>query len=248
MSYHNKRDSKGRFAPKDSSSSPTKRTKSTKVEREVYDIVLLDESSSMGGSRGLAAVKGFNSHVQSMIETADKVKINTTASLYIFNHNCRKERNFAHPSSFPKLDYTQGSYYPSGSTALYKTVADAINEVVAYLSSKGKLGSKDVDVTITMFTDGEDTASQSSLEAAKKAINTAMNEYKWTIAFIGAGEVRSLQAEAMKMGIHPSNVLVVNGTEEGVNTAYDTLRSSRMNKTLSYSSTGVSDNIGFFQK
>jgi hypothetical protein len=131
---------------------------------------------------------------------------------------------------------------------LYKTVADSINELIAHLSAKGKLGSKDVDVTITMFTDGEDTASGGHLESAKEAIATAMNKYKWTVAFIGAGNVQALQREALKMGIHPTNILVVNGTEEGINVAYDMLKSSRLSKTQDYSSRGISSNIGFFQK
>jgi hypothetical protein len=251
MNFHNKRDSKGRFAPKDPSSGSTKRPKKTIVQtasnREIYDIVLLDESSSMGGTRGVAAVKGFNRHVQGLIESADKLKIKTLASLYVFNHSIKKTHFLADPNAFPNLDYASASYMPSGSTALYKVVADSINELIAHLSVNNKLDSKDINVTITMFTDGEDTSSHSSLENARKAVNDAM-KLGWTIAFIGAGNKRSLEVEASKMGIHHSNVLVVEGTEQGIEAAYDSLTQSRSIKTELYATKGVSSNIGFFQK
>ncbi len=47
--FHNKRDSKGRFAPKGatSSASKTRRVIVDKSKKQVYDVVILDRSGSM---------------------------------------------------------------------------------------------------------------------------------------------------------------------------------------------------------
>lgn len=251
MKRHNLRDSKGRFAPKSSVSTPVKpKRKSTKkkVEREVYNIIILDESGSMSGEIGKAAVEGFNRHIDSVVADSNSNNIKTYSSLYIFNSCITNYSSFKDCRDLAKLQYGY-NYNPRSSTDLYRTVTKAINDTLKYLSNDNKLGSKNIDVTITMFTDGEDTdGGSTALIEVKNFINGVKEDYNWTVAFIGAGNKLTLLREAAKMGIHESNVLVVEGTKEEIDMAYSTLSSSRSAKTAIYAITGVSDSIGFFQK
>lgn len=239
--YHNVRDSKGRFTIKTTIETRIKKQKEPK--KEIYDIVLLDESSSMDeGNKRMTAIDGFNQHIENMVKTNKKVKLDTFCSLMIFSsYNTRMAYTNKSLELVSKL--TKENYKPYGGTPLYNSIVTIVSYFKKELKNK-----QNTDVTITIITDGEDNSwSTSSLEKAKNCIKRA-KDLGWTIAFIGAGDPKRVESYIKKLDIEESNYIIVEDSAEGLTRGISSLSAAREIKTTAYAETGKSINVGFFSK
>jgi uncharacterized protein with von Willebrand factor type A (vWA) domain len=249
--FHNKRDSKGRFAPKKaSSSSKTRRVIVDKSKKQVYDIVILDRSGSMSGTKADAAIEGFNQHITSLIKTQKEIGIKTFSSLYIFAqlgygedlHNNDGINCFRYKAIDPsRVDMlTKSIYNPQGGTPLYRSISNVIKEIKLLPEALDK----NSDITITIITDGQDTDSNESFRLKAKEDIDKAKELGWTIAFLGIG--KESEIELNKLNIEKSNTLIVEDSAIGIRQGITMYTNSRSNKTELYSQ-GISSSVGFFQ-
>lgn len=223
---------------------PIKVASEPNPNREVYDYLVLDMSGSMS-TIAKSTMDGVNNSIKDMQETADKLKLKAFCSLLLFDHNFVSVYKFVPVQEVVPL--TNAVYKPHGWTALNDAVAMAIDDLKDKL--KGREDSDDVDVTITIFTDGGENKSVKYPGEGNKKLLGLIEEIKqnwhWTFAFIGAGTEEQVQAQAATVGVAASNVMNFMPTCDGMLDATRGLSAARMSKMASYSM-GIKANTGYF--
>lgn len=214
---------------------------SKKAQKKIYDMIVFDYSGSMS-SISRTTMKGINDYLTNLKETSGRTGIKTYCSMIRFDN--RIEVMFLNKDSneIVLLD----SYPVRGTTALYDAIVEAINKTELNIGIVNLLN-KDYDATITIFTDGHENASISTLAKVSGLINKVQVEYGWTIAFIGCGPLEQVRATTAAMGIFASNTASYDGTNEGMAAMASSLSVSRSAKSLSYAA-GKQSNIGFFSE
>lgn len=110
-----------------------------------------------------------------------------------------------------------------------------------------KLTNKDIQVTITVLSDGQENSSKVyNSTSIKNLIEEVKNTYNWTINYIGAGEEKVVKEAATKLGITSSNVANFTANSEGTKGLFQTYNTARKSKSISYAKTGENTNFGFF--
>lgn len=202
--------------------------------REVYDYLVLDMSGSMS-TIAKPTMDGVNNSIKDMKETADKLKLKAFCSLLLFDHNFVPVYKFVPVQEVTPL--TDAVYKPHGWTALNDAVAMAIDDLKDKL--KGREDSDDVDVTITIFTDGGENKSVNYPGEGNKKLLGLIEEIKknwhWTFAFIGAGTEEQVQAQAATVGVAASNTINFAPTYAGMQEVTRELSAARMSKMTAYS-------------
>lgn len=244
--YHNVRDKNGKFVSKVKGGSPkTKKvaTKKTKVTNTI-DILILDASTSMGQHYN-NTVEGVNKYLDTIAES-QKVGISAMINVMQFSgYNRGNPTNFrwiyrnVESTKMPKLDRT--NYTTGGWTPLYDAIMEGTNGVVEL-----KKLSPDTQVTVTIFTDGEENQSNATADVVRNRVKELMDAGV-TVTYMGAGNGYSVKATAVALGIEVSNTLAYEDTTSGRITAYYSLVSARSVQTTNYSK-GITSNIGFFSQ
>ena len=199
----------------------------------IFDLVIADDSISMRGMRHRAALEGINAHVEILKSDAKKTGLKTSSSIMKFATRNSVVRDFSVASKMKGI--TKSDYDASGgSTSLNDAIVDGINHMAKAVGSK-----KNVDATITIFTDGGENSSNRSLSVAAKAVQDAKKK-GWTIAFMGEGRAARY---AEQLNVDASNVLEYKDTA----TAMKMYSASRSKKSVNLSR-GISSNVGFFSK
>jgi uncharacterized protein YegL len=154
-------------------------------------VFIIDESGSMQGSNS-DVIGGFNGFIDKQ-KTENKGKI--TVSLYKFNNLVTRVIGNKPAAKVRKL--TDEDYTPSGFTALYDAIGQAIHETDKQLSSLPEKDRPD-KVMVVIITDGEENASKEfSATAIKSAISTHEELLHWSFIFLGSGLSDFKDAEAM---------------------------------------------------
>jgi uncharacterized protein YegL len=154
--------------------------------------VCLDESSSMLGEKAAAAVASFNEFLKTNQQaTTDECLM----SIVKFATKAWVLDKMQPVADIKPLDTLR--YAPNGSTALNDAVLYVVNEIAQ--------GKKDDDrVIICIITDGEENASESSLEQVKAKIQELEATGSWTFSYLAAGLNAFQQGAAY--GIRGGNV------------------------------------------
>ena len=154
-------------------------------------VFVIDESGSMQGSNS-DVIGGFNSFVERQ-KTENTGKI--TVSLYKFNNLVT--RVITNKSAAKVRNLTNEDYTPSGFTALYDAIGQAIHETDKLLSGLNEKERPD-KVMVVIITDGEENASKEfSATAIKSVISTHEELLHWSFIFLGSGLDNFNDAEAM---------------------------------------------------
>ena len=154
-------------------------------------VFIIDESGSMQGSNS-DVIGGFNSFIERQ-KTENPGKI--TVSLYKF-HNLVTRVISNKPASKVR-NLTNEDYKPSGFTALYDAIGQAIHETDKQLSSLPEKERPD-KVMVVIITDGQENASKEfSATAIKSTISTHEELLHWSFIFLGSGLDNFQDAEAM---------------------------------------------------
>lgn len=207
---------------------------------EIYDFLVIDRSGSMGSVADVT-ITGINDYLANLQKNADEVK--TFVSIILFDDEIIKLYDFVPAKEVRPLDRT--TFVPRGTTALNDAVGTAIESLKERL--KGREASDDVDVTISVFTDGYENASTKySSEALKGYIKEIENAYKWTVTYTGAGNAAEVQNIASTLGFNASNVQAYSSGTKGTSQAFGNLSRSRLHKTRSLVDDGVKCSANYF--
>ncbi|MDR3268255.1 MAG: VWA domain-containing protein [Tannerella sp.] len=187
------------------------------METRIYNLIILDESGSMGSIKR-EAIGGFNETVQTIKKA--KVKYpeqDHRISLVTFNGaDIKTVYDKADADRVDEL--TDKLYCPSSLTPLY----DAMGTSLVTLRKAVKPEDK---VLVTIITDGEENASR---EYTGKAIKSLVEELKsdgWVFTYIGANQ----DVEKVAATISVTNVMNFEATSSGTQVMFAKESSSRMN-------------------
>jgi hypothetical protein len=174
----------------------------TKKKPLIHNVVILDSSGSMSGSKYNNALKGLNEEMEDLRkdENADY-----TMTVIEFSTD-KKEHCFMAPLSNVELINGRGA---NGGTALYQTVGEAL-ERVALNIGKGE------HVLVKIFTDGEENSSTGRFADARevqKLINI-LEKANFTVTFEGTQFDAEKAIE--RLGIKKGNTLVHDNTGDGI--------------------------------
>ncbi len=237
--FHNIRDSKGRFAPKQNkkiiSTSSSKKKKQT--VRNCYVGLVLDESGSMESVRE-ATQSGYNEYINSLIKDNDN--LNTKVTLVRF----RDTNDIKVPYSNAILgeELKMNDYIPWGQTPLYQSIKKAIDLIE-------KSAKPEDAVILTIFTDGANNAGNVSKEQINTIITDKRDRCKWMINYIGMGTKQSVINSANNIGIFTSNTLnYTSNTADNIGMTMNTLTNANTKYRSAFSKTGVVKEEGFFSE
>lgn len=212
-------------------------------DREVYDVLVIDRSGSMGQGYN-NTITGINNYIDNLKKDTEATGVKTYISIILFNDKIELLMNCEDIKEIPKFD--KSNYIVSGTTALNDGVGAAIELLREKL--KGREGDEDIDVSVTVFTDGEENSSvnyprdnpySSENKKLKDYIQELTESYKWTFSFIGAGTDKSVTAAAASFNIAPDNVVSYNMTStnhDGLVATLSRMSYARSAKMMSFSS------------
>lgn len=173
-----------------------------------YVTMIVDESGSMGNIRE-SAISMFNAQLKALKKAAKKNQGETRVTLISFSD---KHKVLFSDVPVEKIALLQDhDYLPSGGTALYDTIAFAVNK---QLSEHTLL--EDDAVLFVIITDGEENASELhsggyGLNYVKGMVDAVKATGQWTIAFMGTEDALS-EAKAFDISTGNSYTWTANAT------------------------------------
>lgn len=181
-------------------------------KKNTHIIKIIDASGSMFPIKN-DTIGGFNS----FFEDQKKANINQlgdlTVSIYVFNNTINSICRMKSLNDIPDIS---SLYKPSGCTALYDAIGEAINQTDIDLKDKDNIEK----VICVIITDGQENSSKSfSQNAINELIDSKKNE-KWEFIFIGANQDSFQSGSQISINKH---VLDFSSTSRGVQEMYATL-------------------------
>ena len=221
--------------------------------KKIHTLSILDRSGSMSSYKA-RTIESFNADLASLREQAKSagVKVYNTLLTFASNNNWsasdesdfRFSRVLADVSDCP--DLTAEEYTPNGGTPLLDAIGKGIERLKTELGDD--LGSDDVHILVSIFTDGEENSSRSyKKDQIKKMIDHFSENGKWTFTFIGCGSLENVTATSGQLGIKAGNTVAFQATDAGYNAAY-CARSTSYTAYISSVTTGQSTDNLFTEK
>lgn len=194
--------------------------------KKIHTLSILDRSGSMSSYKA-RTIESFNADLASLREQAKSagVKVYNTLLTFASNNNWstsdegdfRFSRVLADVSDCP--DLTSDEYIPNGGTPLLDAIGKGIERLKTELGDD--LGSDDVHILVSIFTDGAENASTTYNKSdIKKMIDHFSENGKWTFTFIGCGSLENVTATSGQLGIKAGNTVAFQATDVGYNAAY----------------------------
>ena len=149
-------------------------------KHQVHNLIILDESSSMGSIKSFI-INGFNELVQSVkgIETQFPEQEHIV-SMISFNNLNKKILHFTDPVNKLKA-INDDSYHPDSMTPLFDAMGFSISKLQKYLEGK-----ENYSVLVTILTDGEENSSKEYSDLDIKSLVEKLEKQNWTFTYIGA--------------------------------------------------------------
>ena len=217
--------------------------------KEVYDFFVMDRSGSMSTICD-STISGFNEYLNKAKQDAALPGVKSYTSVLLFDDEFILKNDFTPTQEVEQL--TRKTFVPRNGTALNDATAKAIALLRARLA--GREGADDVDVTITVMTDGMENQSQEfkanspwdpSNHKLTALIKQMRSDFGWTIAFVGAGDPTQVQHTAKAYGIDLSNVKSYNANpHETLNMMHD-VALARSAKTTNFAHFGTKCSTGY---
>ena len=231
--------------------------------KKIHALTIIDKSGSMLSWRS-RTIEGINSNINALKKEVDKDTeiLNTqlqfssgnNSQWYSLNAAGRStaelEQNFVFRRVGESVvgipDMTEFDYFPDGGTPLLDAIGYGIEKVKGF--HKDDLGSDDLKIIVTIFTDGEENSSNKwSRDKIKKMIEHFQSDGKWTFTFVGCGGIDQVSATASNLGISGTNTVAYASTSEGYVEGFSKVATSYRNFTRSVK-LGVVDNDLFTTK
>lgn len=184
---------------------------------KVYNLIILDESGSMESIKN-ATISGFNELVQT-IQGLEKQypEQKHYISLVTFNGLGIKTHLDKQPvSSLSQIN--EKTYQPNSMTPLYDAMGIHILKLRVDLA-----GMENVNVLVTILTDGEENASREFSGAQVRKIIEEQKSQGWTFTYIGANQ----DVEKVAATISITNTMQFNANEADVKAMFAREKASR---------------------
>lgn len=184
---------------------------------KVYNLIILDESGSMESIKN-ATISGFNELVQT-IQGLEKQypEQKHYISLVTFNGLGIKTHLDKQPvSSLSQIN--EKTYQPNSMTPLYDAMGIHILKLRVDLADM-----ENVNVLVTILTDGEENASREFSGAQVKKIIEEQKSQGWTFTYIGANQ----DVEKVAATISITNTMQFNANEADVKAMFAREKASR---------------------
>ena len=201
-----------------------------------YVAIILDESGSMG-SIATEVVGGFNTEVDLYKERSKEgiLKI----SLIKFSHIVNVLFWHKNPNNIEKIEIKQGSYMPSGMTALCDAVGLVIKEFEEIAEKEPAAA-----FLVNIISDGEENSSQKfKASDIKESIEKLTVTGKWTFTYLGANQ--NMWDVSRKFGINIGNTQIFEATSVGTMSANNT-RYASLDTYFGNRSKGVTTSSTFY--
>jgi hypothetical protein len=135
-----------------------------------------------------------------------------------------------------------GDYEPAGGTPLLDAIGEAIEKVKAFHGDA--LDSKDLNIIVTVYTDGEENASLKwKKDDVKKMIDYLQKERNWTFTFVGCGSFENVSATSAAFGISSANTVAVADSFDGRSLASKSISTSYMSYSRAVKSNVVDSDL-----
>lgn len=214
--------------------------------------MVLDKSGSMQ-SVVKETISGLNEQLQSMVKAEkDYTEQEQRVCLVTFS-SCVEITEFWNKKVADVPELTDKNYSPDGMTALFDAIGMSIKKLKEEI--KDELASRTANVILTIFTDGQENASNTydGIEI-KKLIEEIKETGQWTVAFIGCGE--NVFDVAKSIGISAGNTMSYMTGAVGTKNAFATMSSARYTRAAQYSSNlasgknteDINNEVDFFAK
>lgn len=203
--------------------------------KKIHTLSILDRSGSMSSYKA-RTIESFNADLASLREQAKSagVKVYNTLLTFASNNNWsasdesdfRFSRVLADVSDCP--DLTAEEYTPNGGTPLLDAIGKGIERLKTELGDD--LGSDDVHILVTIFSDGEENSSRSyTRDQIKKMIDHFSSNSMWTFTFIGCGGIDAVTNTSNNLGISTDNTVAFSADDRGYATAFRSVTTSKRN-------------------
>ncbi len=195
------------------------KTQDTTKKTQVYNLIILDKSGSMG-SIANAAISGFNETVGGIRSAQERFKDTQEhfVSLMIFC-DCAKTMVYDMVPVAEVKELTSKEYRPCCCTPLYDAMGISINALYNAIKDK-----EDATAVVTIITDGLENASKEYNGKAIKALVERMkDEEGWNFAYIGTNQNVEATSASLSIDHHMSFV----DDEEGMREAWTRERKSK---------------------
>lgn len=167
--------------------------------------VVLDRSGSM--QRGKQhTIDGFNEQIQTL-KSAESETSKSLVTLVTFNDRVEVLFDAIPVNSIPEL--TEQTYIPSGMTAMY----DGVGEAIRLLEKRDDINDPNVSVLMVILSDGEENASRVSTQAhIAEKIQSLKDTGRWTFTYMGANV--DLSTISTQLNLDIGNVISFNASSE----------------------------------
>ena len=195
-------------------------TQNSTTKTQVYNLIILDKSGSMG-SIAKAAIAGFNETVGGIRSAQERYKDKQEhfVSLMIFC-NCEKTMVYDMVPVAKVKELTSREYMPCCGTPLYDAMGISITALHKAIKDKD-----DATAVVTVITDGLENASKEySGQSIKALVERMKNEEGWNFSYIGTNQDVRATSESLSIDNH----MDFDDTEAGMRQAWERERKSKM--------------------
>lgn len=186
------------------------------LSRNVYNLIILDESGSMS-TIFKPAISGVNETLQTIRnvqkENPGQNHFVTLVAFSSGNYNVIYDLTPAEKA----VDITENQYRPSGMTPLFDTMGRAITELRGHLKEESDVA------LVTVITDGYENDSREYTGMAIKNLIETLRKENWVFTYIGANQ----DVEAVAASIAIKNFQAFEADEDGTNNMFEKERRAR---------------------
>lgn len=180
--------------------------KTPNPNKEIHEVLVIDRSGSMQNIWN-PVIESVNNYIKKIQQAQSEDGLTTYCSILLFDDKIESILSNSSVLEAKPIDPT--AVKPRGSTALNDAIGKAIKLLKSTLA--GRENSPDIDVTISIFTDGWENAS--ILYPGKgnpelfSYIKEIQESFGWVINFTGAGNAEQVAKTATQdYGIHRNAV------------------------------------------
>lgn len=210
--------------------------------KKIHSLTIIDKSGSMLSWRS-RTIEGINSNIAALKKEVDaNTEILNTQLQFSSGNNvpwyakinaglstAELEQSFVFrrigESVTDLSDMTEDDYLPDGGTPLFDAIGYGIEKLREF--HKDELGSDDLKIIVTIFTDGEENSSRKWNKAqVKQMIDHYQSDGKWTFTFVGCGSLDAVNNTSAGIGIASANTVAYAATDFGTAEAFSKVTTS----------------------
>lgn len=226
------------------------------MKKIIHSLTIVDKSSSMEQFKS-RTIEGINSSISELRKQADKdTEILNTLLFFSGGSNNNwalskiDETNFVFNRVGSDIttinDLTNEEYNPGGNTPLLDSIGIGVDKVKKFHGDK--LGDDNLNIIVTIFTDGEENSSTKYNKAEiKKMIEHFQSDNRWTFTFIGCGSLENVTSTSNTLGISSANTVAYTMSDAGTAEAYSKIGTSFSNYATA-TKRGIKDDTLFMKK